>query len=190
MALSFVLIAAAAFLVTGFAGFVAQVAGQARTVGGAASADGIVVLTGGRARLDAAVTLLRDGRGERLLVSGVHAELGEGALRRALGVSAGLYACCIDIDRDALDTAGNARGSADWAERNGYASLIVVTNDYHVPRAMLEMRRAMPDRALTAHPVVSAKPKAASLDTAFDRYRVLAGEYGKYLIAQTRSLSN
>ena len=189
-ALALVLIAAAAFLATGFAGFVAQVAGQARAVGGAASADGIVVLTGGRARLEAAVALLREGRGERLLVSGVHAELGEGALRRALGVSADLYACCIDIDRDALDTAGNARGSAAWAERNGYLSLIVVTNDYHVPRSMLEMRRAMPDRALAAHPVLNAGPEPAGPAATFDRYRVLAGEYGKYLVAKARGLSN
>lgn len=182
-------LAATAFLIVGFVGFAAQVASQSNQTAQVGSADGIVVLTGGRARLDAAVALLRDGRGARLLISGVHTEISEETLRQTLGVSEELYACCVDIDRDALDTAGNAQGSADWAALNGYTSLIVVTNDYHVPRAMLEMRRVMSDHKLTAYPVINEKPPATDLPQTIDRYRVLVGEYAKFLVAQARGLS-
>ena len=88
-----------------------------------------------------------------------------------------------------MDTTGNATGSAAWAEQHGYGRLIVVTNDYHVPRSMLEMRRALPDRELTAYAVVNAKPSATDFANWLDRYRVLAGEYAKYLVAQVRGLS-
>ena len=35
-------------------------------------ADAIIVLTGGQSRIDAAVDLLKSGKGKRLLISGVH----------------------------------------------------------------------------------------------------------------------
>lgn len=184
--LSLAALAAAAFLIAGFVGFAAQVAGQDRYLDSTATADGIVVLTGGRARLDAGVALLRAERGARLLISGVDAGISEETLRRTLGVSADLFECCIDVDREALDTTGNARSSAAWATHNGYLSLIVVTNDYHVPRSMLEMRRVMPGRQLTAYPVINENPRSADMAGAVDRYRVLIGEYAKYLVAQAR----
>lgn len=178
-----------AFFLVGFALFVANVNGQADRVATVGPADGIVVLTGGRARLESAVELLRAKHGVRLLVSGVHADIDDDTLRRTLGVSTDLFNCCIDVDRTAMDTIGNAKGSAAWADLHGYGRLIVVTNDYHVPRSMLEMRRALPDRALTAYPVVNEKPVATDLADWLDRYRVLAGEYAKYLVAQARGLS-
>jgi len=187
--LSLALLAGAAFVLAGFVGFAAQVDAQANRLDPAAKADGIVVLTGGRARLESAVALLRADHGARLLISGVDASISEETLRHTLGVSADLYACCIDIDRKALDTTGNARSSAAWAARNGYSSLIVVTNDYHVPRSMLEMRRVMPGRQLTAYPVINENPRSADMTGTVDRYRVLIGEYAKYLVAQARGLS-
>lgn len=175
--------------VVGFFIFAARVGGQTENPPAGVSADAIVVLTGGRARLEPAVTLLREQRGARLLISGVDADISDVTLRRTLDIDTDLFECCIDIDREALDTEGNARSSAAWAQRNGYTSLIVVTNDYHVPRSMLEMRNALPDVEIVAYPVVNMKPETVDLAASMDRYRVLLGEYAKYLVARARTLS-
>ncbi|WP_306119564.1 MULTISPECIES: YdcF family protein [unclassified Roseitalea] len=177
---------AAALLVIGFASFLRHVHALTPPDVATIEADGIVVLTGGRARLEPAVALLRQMDGARLLVSGVHAELGENTLRRTLGVSEALFACCIDIDKLALNTIGNARHTAQWAAEHGFDRLVVVTNDYHMPRSMLEMHRAMPDVALVAFPVVNRTDPETRRAELADRYRVLAGEYGKFLYALVR----
>ncbi|MCR9121453.1 MAG: YdcF family protein [Phyllobacteriaceae bacterium] len=176
-------------IVVGFFVFAGRVGGQTENRPAAVSADAIVVLTGGRARLEPAVTLLRQKRGARLLISGVDTDISDATLRRTLGIDADLFECCIDIDREALDTRGNAESSAAWARRNGYASLIVVTNDYHLPRSMLEMRSALPDVAIVPYPVVNTEADADDLAAFADRYRVLFGEYAKYLVARARTLS-
>ena len=151
-------------------------------------ADAIVVLTGGRARLDPAVRLLTEGRGERLLISGVNGDLSRDTMRKTLGIDAAVFECCVDLDRAALDTIGNAEASAIWAEANGFTSLIVVTNDYHMPRALLEFRRLMPEIELVAYPVKNGITDTSDPLKHLDRYRVLAGEYAKFLAANARAL--
>ncbi len=170
----------------GFALFLRQVNGQAPPDIASIRADGVAVLTGGRARLEPAVALLRQVDGARLLVSGVNADLSPETLRRTLGLDEALFACCVDIDRQAQDTVGNAEYTARWAREHGFATLVVVTNDYHMPRALLEMRRALPDVELVPFPVVNRLSRARAHTTGMDRYRVLGGEYGKYLIALAR----
>ena len=54
----------------GFVVFATHV-GRMSTPPAPQAADAIIVLTGGQARLDAAVELLKTGKGQRLLISGV-----------------------------------------------------------------------------------------------------------------------
>lgn len=172
--------------VGGFASFLRQVQSQTAPDIATVRADGVAVLTGGRARLEPAVALLRQVDGARLLVSGVNRNLSAETLRRTLGVDESLFACCVDIDRQAEDTIGNAEYTARWAREHGFETLVIVTNDYHMPRALLEMRRALPDVEIMPYPVVN-RPASGRPGTAdFDRYRVLGGEFGKYLVALAR----
>ena len=81
------------------AGFVAF----ARTVasyvpGPAPRADAIVVLTGGELRLSAAALLLKEGRGARLLISGVNPHTSREDLRRLSGLPDRLFSARVDID--------------------------------------------------------------------------------------------
>ncbi len=69
-------------------------------------ADGIVVLTGGYSRIEGALELLKNKRGERLFISGVHPSTKRSELQRVTGGDATLFECCVDIDRSALDTVG------------------------------------------------------------------------------------
>lgn len=151
-------------------------------------ADGIVVLTGGYSRVDEAVRLLDAKKGERLLISGVHPSASPAVLAKAFAVDEDRFDCCIDIDHEALDTIGNATQTAEWARDNGFSSLLVVTNDYHMPRSLLELGDAMDGIELIPHAVVASQRDPESAEAQADRYRVLFGEYLKYSAARLRTL--
>ncbi|MBO6717383.1 MAG: YdcF family protein [Rhizobiaceae bacterium] len=152
------------------------------------AADAIIVLTGGHYRLDTAVELLRTGKGRKLLISGVNPMAGEDDLQRATGADHELFDCCIDIDHAALDTVGNAAESAKWVTNNAYVSAILVTNNYHMPRSLLEMRRANSALTIVPYPVVNTPLGDGEWIRQPDALRVLFTEYTKYLAALARSL--
>ena len=115
-------------------------------------ADGIVTLTGGGKRLDAAVALLENGVGKRLLISGVSQETSKETLGKMSG-GGPRFACCADIGYVAEDTRGNAAETANWTRQNHFGSLVIVTSRYHMPRALHEIAAALPDVTLIAFPV-------------------------------------
>ena len=146
--------------------------------------DGIIVLTGGPTRIYRGLDLLAEGRGKRMLISGVNGDISNETLRSALLAKAGTdpqsqerfsrwFDCCVDLGRNAMDTVGNAREGADWAIRRGYQSLYIVTSYPHMPRSLLEMRRAMPTLTLLPFPVKQRD----------DAGRSLLAEYHKYLLS-------
>jgi uncharacterized SAM-binding protein YcdF (DUF218 family) len=178
--------AATALLVFG-AGFVAF----ARTVASYVPdlpprADAIVVLTGGEFRLMAGARLLKDGRGARLLISGVNPQTSREDLRRLSGLPPWLFSARVDIDYAAHTTSDNADETRTWAKSRGYTRLIVVTSSYHMPRSLMELRRTMPDITLLPHPVVSNKIHAARWWSDPFTARVLLGEYVKLLPSAAR----
>lgn len=149
-------------------------------------ADAIIVLTGGAARLDAAVQLLKEGRGRKLLISGVNPVARAEDLRRATGAERELFRCCVDMDKAAVDTVGNAWESAKWMQANAYSSAILVTNNYHMPRSLLEMRRLAKDLQITPYPVVNTRIDGGEWMLNSDALRVLFTEYTKFLAAAAR----
>ncbi len=150
-------------------------------------ADGIVVLTGGSARIDNGLKLLAEGRGARLLISGVNPVVSEEALASAFGTEFdAALACCVDLGRTARDTIGNAEETRMWAERQRFASLLVVTNAYHMQRSMAELADAMPDIELLAVPIASPDLRLADWWKEPRTFGLLAREYGKYLASLAR----
>ncbi|MEM8539702.1 MAG: YdcF family protein [Pseudomonadota bacterium] len=170
----------------GFAYFLSEVERFQETTPDSVSGDGIVVLTGGFARLAPAVELLKMERGARLLISGVNPQNSDGSLKNALNVDDELYDCCVDLDQDAMDTIGNAVGIAHWAASKNYSKIIVVTNDYHMPRSVLEIKRQMSSVEIVPY-VVRNQPQAnETFSTKLDRYRVLSSEYLKFIATNFR----
>ena len=151
-------------------------------------AEGIVALTGGsNRRLQAGMTLLQAGRGRRLLISGVNRRTTREEVRRAARAVAGpLYECCVDLGFEAIDTVGNARETAEWAKARGYDRLILVTADYHMPRALLELHGAMPGVKLTPYPVATEDVDARGWWKTPQGRRLMVIEYDKYLVILAR----
>jgi uncharacterized SAM-binding protein YcdF (DUF218 family) len=171
----------------GFALFATHVS-QLSTPKNPPAADAIIVLTGGQARLDAAIDLLKSGKGERLLISGVHPSTSSRMLQAATGGDTALFSCCVDIDRAALDTIGNAEESAKWVRTHAYSRVILVTNNYHMPRSLLEMSRLLDKEELDPYPVVNSKLDNGGWIVRPEALRVLFTEYNKYLAALVRGV--
>src|SRR5262249_29223745 len=145
-------------LVLGFAWFLARVPTEETLRG--TKVGGIVVLTGGAARILDAIELLDAGRGERLLITGVNPVTKSGELAHLMPRYARLFGCCIDIDRDAVNTSTNAVETRRWTRNHGFSSLIVVTSAYHMQRAMAELAHELPDVTLIAFPVLTERERA------------------------------
>jgi uncharacterized SAM-binding protein YcdF (DUF218 family) len=178
--------AAVAGLVIGFIGFARSVAETPPPTD--PRAEGIVVLTGGAARIDGALQLLAEGRADRLLISGVNPAVSLNTIAATVdGRLKDVIACCVDLDH-ARDTIENAAEAKNWAERRGFSSLIVVTSDYHMPRTMAELAQAMPGARLIPYPVDNPGLDLADWWRNPQVFGLLAREYGKYLLVVARTM--
>jgi len=142
--------------------------------------DAIVVLTGGGNRIRTGVALLKDGYAERLLITGVYRFTTDTEIRSRVDSGQGLFDCCVDIDRRALDTIGNAQSTAAWAQKWQFDELIIVTSNYHMPRSLILMHRAMPDVKLIPAPVLPPDLTGSSFTDPLVM-RAMISEYFKYL---------
>ena len=149
-------------------------------------ADGIVVLTGGASRIPDAIELLAAERGQRLLITGVHRATSAKEIARLTPLYSKFFTCCIDLDRSALNTFGNAIEAKRWAHEHNFNSLIVVTSNWHLPRAMAELAHQLPETLLIPYPVMSEKVKTEPWWQNLDTARFLFAEYLKYLFALGR----
>ena len=146
------------------------------------AADGIVVFTGtASARISVGLDLLAREKGARLLISGVYENQNFDTILEMAPANSDGIACCLDLDYIARNTKDNARETALWAEIHDYQSLIIVTSAHHVPRAYLEMRRAMPSVRLSAFPVVPENVRMDAWWRFSGTFALLLGEYVRYL---------
>lgn len=153
-----------------------------------APADGVVVFTGGGERIESAMDLLNSGAGKRLLISGVNPTVTRPDLAELWPGEAALFDCCVDLGLEARSTRGNASELDSWTRAHGYKSLILVTSEYHMPRALLETRDRLPDVAITPYAVASGHfGKDGRPKTVYD-WRRINGEYAKYLAARVKTI--
>lgn len=109
--------------------------------------DAIVVPTGGPGRIPRGLALIEAGRAKRMLVTGVATGLRKVDLVAANGHPRAI-ACCVDLGREAVDTRSNAEETAQWVREHGYRSVRLVTSDWHMARARMEVGEAL-DPAVT-----------------------------------------
>jgi uncharacterized SAM-binding protein YcdF (DUF218 family) len=147
----------------------------------AASTDAIVVLTGGRLRVETALDLLGAGRAQKLFVSGANPHTDRVALLRFAGRANENDVDRIELGHEAENTLGNARETAEWMRRENYRSLRLVTSWYHMRRSLLEFGRAMPGIVIVAEPVFASYNDPQPWPDRLDVAMLTVGEYNKYL---------
>lgn len=180
-------VAGVVWLFVGAAEFQQQIIEQPDYVALAEPADGVVALTGGPDRINVAASLLASGQAKRMLISGVNQLTTRSQLSRETPRYRELIDCCVDIGYLAENTFGNAVETARWAKRNMIERLVVVTSDYHMPRALDELRAALPGVTLIAYPVRSQRLQPAGWWRDPEALRLVLFEYVKYLRTQLRA---
>ena len=139
---------------------------------GAEPTDGIVVITGGSGRIEHAIDMLADRKGERLLIAGADPSVTKTDLVHRLGGRNRLVRCCVDLGSESVDTRSNAEETRRWLERQRFKSVRLITSDWHMRRARYEFRRELGNDYKVVPDAVRSEPG----------FMTLFGEYNKYLL--------
>lgn len=115
-----------------------------------ARTDAIIVLTGGKKRIQEGIALLDKDLSGKLFISGVNKDTKLEDLTNGRAVP-----CCITLGYRAEDTIGNADEAREWVRENNIRSIRLVTSNYHIARARLEFDRAIPELTIYDHPILN-----------------------------------
>jgi uncharacterized SAM-binding protein YcdF (DUF218 family) len=145
-----------------------------------ANTDAVVVLTGGANRIDRALEVLEAGKAKKMLISGVDRDVKPTELAAQYHRPSKLFDCCIDLGFEAVDTRSNGLETARWVAKNKVTSLRLVTHDWHMRRARLELDKAMPTGVRIINDAVRTRPSLYVLFMEYNKYwiRVLASLTG------------
>jgi uncharacterized SAM-binding protein YcdF (DUF218 family) len=125
---------------------------------GAQKTDAIVVPTGSGGRIPRGLEMLREGAAPRMLVTGVDADVRPQEFAAEYDTTAELMDCCVTLGFSALDTRGNARETAEWVRAHKVRSIRLVTADWHMRRAALELGEVLPDGERVVRDAVRTEP--------------------------------
>jgi uncharacterized SAM-binding protein YcdF (DUF218 family) len=101
----------------------------------------IVVLTGNSGRLKAAIDLMEMNTETRLLITGV----ANGVKYSEIIKNKNIDPRRIDLGYNAKSTYGNVIESQNWIIKNNFKNIILVTDDWHMKRALVLFKNTMPD---------------------------------------------
>lgn len=182
------IVLAAALLLAGwdFSRFVAR-ADRAVSPDPPIEAEAVASLTGASdARIISAVQLA-DSLDLPLLISGVNVDATAADIARVAEVDVGQIDCCVTLGKAAASTEGNGDEVADWARRNKVERIIVVTSEYHMERALFELKRAMPEGHFFPHAVMTTKVRPSDWYRDTSTAKTLIEEWIKYRLAGLRT---
>jgi uncharacterized SAM-binding protein YcdF (DUF218 family) len=140
--------------------------------------DGVVVLTGGAGRIDRGLQVLEAGKARRMLISGVDLDVKPGELAVTYKKPIKLFECCIDLGFRSVDTRSNGLETGRWVAKHKIKTLRLVTHDWHMRRAKLELNIALPDGIIVVEDAVHTEPS----------FFILFKEYHKYWLRALAAL--
>lgn len=151
-----------------FAGWLPEPAPMERT-------DAVIVPTGGPGRIARGLDVVQTDSADTLLVTGVDREVKPGEFAAQFEVPDDVMECCVTLGFAATDTRGNAQETKEWAQQNDIRSLRLVTSDWHMRRAAIELKRELPDHVKVVEDAVRSEPSLWMLFV----------EYHKWLVSRT-----
>ena len=145
----------------------------------------LIVLTGGNHRIKKTLDIffkLNDPE-KKLFISGV----GKGFNKKVLKNLSKEYKkhfetveCCISFEGRSKNTFSNAKESFIWVKSENIDSFVLLTNNYHMPRAMLEFNNVFNNSTITPYVFIDKD------NSSFNPVMNLVSEYVKYNLAFAR----
>jgi len=146
-----------------FAMFLPQPASEQRT-------DAVVVFTGGEGRVARGLDVLARKLAPRLLVSGVHPDVKPREFRAEYKIPATRMECCITLGYESIDTRANGIETADWLAGRKARSVRLITSDWHMRRAALELEHRAPGKYRIVRDAVPTQPRMGTLFKEYNKY--------------------
>lgn len=141
---------------------------------------GIVVLTGGKMRIERGMEILQKGYAEKMFISGVFMPSEIETKFRIEKSKKDLLDCCINFGAKAKNTIENAVEVNQWLSDNSeIIKIILITSYYHLPRSILMFEKKI-DRNLEVFPVPAVE-KVNLLEQPFFHIKLITSEYFKVI---------
>ena len=94
--------------------------------------------------------------------------------------------CCLELDNKSQNTRSNAIETLKWVNKNSIKQLILITSNYHMPRAVLEFKNKMPNLKIIKYPITPEKLNINNWIYSYETFSLILLEYCKFLIAKSR----
>jgi len=153
----------------------------------------IVILTGGANRIKDGLKIIQDFKNSKninykILVSGTGMGFNKSSLKKKLGpnFNSHLIQCCIDLDGISKNTLTNASETFKWAKKNNIREFILITSNYHMPRAILEFKNVMPNLKIYTYAIIPKKHDIENWLSSYQTFSLVFTEYCKFIIAGLR----
>ncbi len=153
----------------------------------------IVILTGGTNRIKDGLKIIEDFKKSKkinykILVSGTGMGFTKSSLKKKLGPNFNpkLIQCCVDLDSISKNTFTNASETFKWAKKNNIKEFILITSNYHMPRAILEFKNIMPKLKIYTYAIIPKKHNIENWLNSYETFNLIFTEYCKYIFASLR----
>ena len=118
--------------------------------------NNFIVLTGGDNRVKKSLKIFFQikNKNKNLFISGVGKGFNKKTLNKLTQKNPNytkIIDCCIQIEGISRNTFSNAVESFKWVKSKKINSFVLLTNNYHMPRAMLEFKSIFNDIKITPH---------------------------------------
>jgi uncharacterized SAM-binding protein YcdF (DUF218 family) len=94
------------------------------------------------------------------------------------------FDCCVEIEFTAIDTNGNARATIRWMQKHNLKDVLLVSANYHLPRAEIIFRRYLPEKKIYFQAVNPPDLKLSYWYLSWQTSRLLLKEYLKFLFVK------
>lgn len=167
--------------------FIRIIPNKSDIVSSARITDSIVVLTGGSERVTKGFDLLLAGKGNTLFISGVGEDTTLADIIEKNHIVAKQKNALLKMEKSiflgkrAPDTRSNAQETRDWIGEHHIKSIRLVTANYHMPRALLEFEKRIPDVDIIPEPVLPNDFYLQKWWNHAGSARLILSEYMKYI---------
>ena len=138
----------------------------------------IIVLTGGKGRIQKGIDLYKNNHGNFLFISGVFHE-SELEIKQKIERQVFNHNCCVVYDKNATSTFENAIEVKNWLVENPEINnLILVSSYYHLPRSFIIFKNIIGEKRIFLYP---AKYKIKMDSNIFFHVKLILTEYFKVI---------